>query len=660
MPYPNSMFWCAHYKLVALVAALVSLVATSGPTQAQTVPNRSATGWSSLPPDARGAILAALEGEDPWIQQAELIASNGKTADGFGFSAAVSGSTAVVGAPDHNVGSNYSQGAAYVFVQSGGTWIQQAKLTASDGATNDLFGTSVAVSGSTILVGASLHPYSPGHDGSGAAYVFVESGGTWSQQAELTSSDGAAGDGFGYSVAVDGSTAVVGAPWHMVGSNLYQGAAYVFVESDGTWSQQAELTASDGTAYDYFGHSVAVSGSTAVVGAPGHNVGSNYSQGAAYVFAESGGTWSQQAELTASDGSASDQFGTSSALSGSTMVVGAPDHEVGSNYSQGAAYVFVESVGTWSQQAELSASDGAPYDNFALSLALSGSTMVVGAPDHKVGSNNSQGAVYVFGESGGTWSQQSELTASHGAAGDQFGRSVALSGSTVVVGAPWHNVGSKTAQGVAYVFVPGASTVTVSAASLSFGNEAIDTTSPAKTVTLKNTGLGTVDISSIAASANFSVASSTCGAILFVATTCTVSVAFTPTEPGGVTGTLSLTDDAQSSPQTVRLSGAGVEPATLTPAKATYTKQAVGTTSASKTFTLTNNQTVALTSLAISTTGDFAVSATTCGASLAAKSKCTISVTFTPTQIGSRTGQLVANDSANNSPQTSNLTGTGK
>jgi hypothetical protein len=181
----NSIFRCAHDKLVALVvAALVFLVATTGPTQAQTVPNRSATGSSSLPPDARRAIQAALEQDDPgWIQQAELAASDGKAYDGFGTSVAVSGSTVVVGAPYNEYWSpNPGPEAAYVFIESGGSWIQQAKLTASDGVAGDGFGNSVAVDGSTIVVGAPLHAVSSNQSpGQGAAYVFVESGGTWSQ-----------------------------------------------------------------------------------------------------------------------------------------------------------------------------------------------------------------------------------------------------------------------------------------------------------------------------------------------------------------------------------------------------------------------------------------------------------------------------------------------
>ncbi len=279
-----------------------------------------------------------------WIQQAELTASDGAAGDAFGLAVSVSGNIAVVGAAGHKVGSNTSQGAAYVFVQSGTTWTQQAELTASDGAVSDAFGVRVSVSGTTAVVGAV------GYGGAqGAAYVFVQSGTTWTQQAKLTASDGAVNDQFGSSVSVSGTTAVVSAPNRQVGSNPSQGAAYVFVQSGTTWSQQAELTASDGAANDLFGNSASVSGTTVVVGAPAHQVGSSPIQGAAYVFVQSGTTWSQQAELTASDGAANDYFGVRVAVSGTTAVVAADNHGGG----QGAAYVFVQSGTTWSQQAEL-------------------------------------------------------------------------------------------------------------------------------------------------------------------------------------------------------------------------------------------------------------------------------------------------------------------
>jgi hypothetical protein len=262
--------------------------------------------------------------------------------------------------------------------------------------------------------------------------VFVRSGTTWTQQAKLTASDGVSNDYFGYSVAISGNTAVTGA----VAKNSLTGAAYVFVRSGTAWSQQAKLTASDGAANDYFGDSVAVSGSTAVVGAR-----QNSSTGAAYVFVPSGTTWSQQAKLTASDAAPLDNFGVWVAVSGSTTVVGA----FGKNSNTGAAYVFVRSGTTWSQQAELTAFDAAQSDNFGLSVALSGSIALVGAS----GKSSNKGAAYVFVRSGTTWSQQSELTASDSVSNDYFGVSVALSGSNAVVGAQ----GKNSFTGAAYVYV---------------------------------------------------------------------------------------------------------------------------------------------------------------------------------------------------------------
>jgi uncharacterized protein (DUF2345 family) len=243
-------------------------------------------------------------------QQAELMASDGDFHDEFGYAVAISGSTAVVGAPDKRS----AKGAAYVFVQSGSTWVQQAELAAADAARGDEFGLSVAISGSTVVVGA---PYK--HSYKGAAYVFVRSGSTWSQEAELAASDRARGDLFGIPVALSGDTAVVGAPY----KHSRTGAAYVFVRSGSTWSQQAELTASDRARLDLFGTSVAISGPTAVVGADAKD---SY-KGAAYVFVRSGTTWSQQAELTASDGASSDLFGGSVAISGLTAVIGAPGRD---------------------------------------------------------------------------------------------------------------------------------------------------------------------------------------------------------------------------------------------------------------------------------------------------------------------------------------------
>jgi hypothetical protein len=206
----------------------------------------------------------------------------------------------------------------------------------------------------------------------------------------------------------------------------------------------------------------------------------------------------------------------------------------------------------------------------------------------------------------------------------------------------------------------GGAVVTLTPTSLVFGNIVVGA-SLTKPVTVKNTGTATLNITSIAPSGSgYSIFSNTCGATLGVGKSCIVKVKFAPTALGASAGNLTLTDNAANSPQTVPLSGTGVAQATLTPATATYPATKVGVTSAAKVFTLTNKQSVSLTGITISTTGDFSESTTTCGTSLAAKGNCKISVVFKPTATGTRTGTLSVADSASNSPQTSNLTGTGK
>jgi uncharacterized repeat protein (TIGR03803 family) len=203
--------------------------------------------------------------------------------------------------------------------------------------------------------------------------------------------------------------------------------------------------------------------------------------------------------------------------------------------------------------------------------------------------------------------------------------------------------------------------ITFSPSALRFGKQAINQNSNPKTVKVTNTGTATLDLTSITSSGDdFWISAYTCGSTLAVGRTCKVKVRFTPSQLSTRTGALVFVDNAPSSPQTVPLSGVGVPPAILTPASATYASLKVGTTSPAKTFTLRNYQLVPLNNIAISTSGDFAVSATTCGLSLPAKAACTISVTFTPTQTGTRSGQLQVSDSAGNSPQTASLTGTGK
>jgi hypothetical protein len=422
--------------------------------------------WSGAPgcrargPDEVDHDKAAPPVQEPSIPEVEIHATDAGAGQFFGQSVAMSDGTAVVGASRH--GDLSGPGAAYVFERSGGAWPQQTVLTGSDSTPDDYFGQSVAVSGGTAIVGASNRQVGANR-AQGAAYVFVRSGTTWTQEAILTASDGAADDGFGYSVAVSGDTAIIGA----MGPHAMRGAAYVFERSGTTWAQKPVLTARDGAAGDCFGFSVAVSGGTALVGANRHSVGANRAQGTAYVFERGDTTWAERDRLIASDGKEFSLFGSATALSGGTAVVGAFNHQVGSNDGQGEAYVFVSNGTTWSPRPPLLASDGGFDDFFGQSVATNGSTIVVGAFHRMVGDHRGQGAAYVFAPAGPSWTQQAVVVASDGQGGDgamtidggwpegdNFGWSAAMSGDTFLVGARFHaaNAGHVGAAGAAYLF----------------------------------------------------------------------------------------------------------------------------------------------------------------------------------------------------------------
>jgi hypothetical protein len=270
----------------------------------------------------------------------------------------------------------------------------------------------------------------------------------WVQVAELTAADGGNSDELGWSVAASGNVVVVGAPFHAVGSNIEQGAAYVFVQGTDGWAnmtQTAELTASDGVENAYFGTSVAISGNTIVVGAPGTTISGNPRQGSTYVFVQPASGWSnmtQTAELVSSDGNAGDNFGNSVAIGSNTIVSGAPYASIGNNYEQGAAYVFVQPSGGWgnmTQTAKLTASDGNSGDILGVAVNISNNTVVAGASEANVGGFPSAGAAYVFMEGTNGWSdmtQTAKLTASDAAVDDYFGSAVDINGNSIAIGAP--------------------------------------------------------------------------------------------------------------------------------------------------------------------------------------------------------------------------------
>jgi hypothetical protein len=376
-----------------------------------------------------------------WSQLAELTPTNRGKQDWFGVSSAVSGNIVVVGAFDANI---EKTGTSYVYVKPSSGWknmTQRATLTPSDGGEG--FGTSVAISGDTIIVGAANASNQYGRtpdrqtQGPGAAYIFVKPASGWknlTETAKLTASDGVGGDAFGYNVSISGNTAAIGALFAHGGT----GAAYVFVKPGSGWSkmtQTAELTASDATTFDNMG-SVAISGNTVVTGAFGHN---NF-MGAAYVFTKPSTGWqnmTQRAEFSSTK--ANQIYGFSVATDGKTAIVGA----VGANQGIGAAYIYVKPKAGWKSTskftARLTASSSSGVNGLSQAISISGKTIVLGAPATTVGSNSGQGALLVYVEPATGWKTTSkfsaELTASDGAANDNLGVSAAVNGRTIVGGA---------------------------------------------------------------------------------------------------------------------------------------------------------------------------------------------------------------------------------
>lgn len=487
------------YSLRLLLPAFVSITSSLHAAESEEV--------SAVDVDA---ILAAQPAAVPIVvSQTKLFRASNADAGDYFQAVAISGDTVVIGAPfedSSGEGVNSTKqgnnslvhsGAAYVYVRDGEKWIQQAYLKASNSGKNDQFGFSVAISGDTIAIGAfgedsksSTQTDNSATD-AGAVYVFTRKDKIWTQQAYLKSSTAAAGNFFGYSVAISENSLVVGAMGENGGTSsgtgttattiARAGTAYVFTRSTTTWAQQASLKASNPGANDLFGISVGISGDTVVVGAQNESsdsTGVNGAQdddtqsnsGAAYVFTRSSSTWSQQAYLKASNTAKDDLFGHAVAIDGRTIVVGAHQESskargVNKNQSDnsaaksGAAYVFIRNGKKWLQQAYLKPSNTGAGDGFGYSVAVSGASVLIGSYGEDSNArgiqgdqgNNSalnSGAAYLFTRSGTTWSQKSYLKPSNTANNGQFGKYAAIDDDIALVAAP----GMSKYSGAAYLF----------------------------------------------------------------------------------------------------------------------------------------------------------------------------------------------------------------
>ncbi len=382
------------------------------------------------------AVYAACPVEEVEI----LVGSEGFPSDEFGQGVDIRGDYAVVGGEDHVAGTE--AGAAYFFQRIGDSWVEMHKVIGSDTDGSDRFGGAVAMSGDTAVIAARAW------NNSGAVYVFVRSGDQWIEQAKLLAPDIEPGDLFGQSVAIDGDTIIVGSTQSDSPGAVNGGAAYIFVRNGTTWSHQQRLIASDVAAFQSFGISVAISGDTALIGNSDDNHAGNDS-GAAYVFQRTGTNWSQLQKLVAPDAQAQDFFGEGLAISDDCLMIGASRDDqacpTNANCNSGSAYVFTRTGGVWAFDQLLTASDQASNDFFGLTIAMSGNIAVIGAPLD----GPAAGSAYVFARIGGSWTEQAQIQASDTLLNTRFGTSVGTDGESAIAGAVRMN---QSHLGEAYVF----------------------------------------------------------------------------------------------------------------------------------------------------------------------------------------------------------------
>jgi hypothetical protein len=484
-------------------------------TEQQEIASPSSPGQSrfgiSVDVDGNTAIVGAYFEEaayvfvrsgTTWTQQERLEASDTALLDWFGISVAVQGNTAMVGA-SQATGAEDQTGAVYVFGRVGGNWTELQKLSDPDGQTGDSFGDSIDIAGGGLLVGGPGVD-APGAAGAGAAFLFARDGSTWSQTQWFSSVDAEGGDGFGsavalgedaafvgapardgvfgsladvglasafaivpeleqpgpsaqdhfgYSVATDGTIAVIGARSDDTTDGTDAGSAYVF-ERDGTrWMLRDTLTASDGGPFEYFGGSVAVDGATVFVGAEWVDVGGHPDAGAVYVFTRSGNDWTEQLKTFALDAADFAHFGSSVDIDGDWAAVGAKWADTAGGLQAGAVYVYRRIGGVWFEWQKLTAGDGTGDDELGIAVGLDAPTLVAGAHRDRTPGTD-MGSAYVFeADEDGTWTEQQKLIQPLGGSFDFFGGSVSVSGDTAVVGASGINDGSIVGAGSAFVYV---------------------------------------------------------------------------------------------------------------------------------------------------------------------------------------------------------------
>ncbi|MCP3903538.1 MAG: hypothetical protein GY715_07860 [Planctomycetes bacterium] len=372
---------------------------------------------------------AALAVSQDEMTVTTLLASDGGSGDHFGNAIAMSEDVILIGAhEDNDLGAD--SGSAYIRRTAGGSWQHELKLNASDGAAGDQFGYSVAVEGPVAVIGARKDDDLG--SSSGSVYVFRDTGSGWVEEAKLHAPDGASSDKFGTAVVINGNRIAVSATGDDDGGSS-SGSIHLFVHDGSQWLHEQKLVVSDDAAGDFLGKSLCLDGNVLAAGAYGvDDMGSN--AGAAYVFRRTSSGWQEEAKVLAFDGTSGALMGWSVCLSGDALVVGAPQHTGINGPSAGAAYLFRHGAGAWNLETKLLASNGAGFDKFGLSVGLTGNTAVIGANLNDEGYPDT-GSAYMFQHDGTTWNEQTMVVSPSGYYWDQFGYAIAVTNGAFVVGA---------------------------------------------------------------------------------------------------------------------------------------------------------------------------------------------------------------------------------
>jgi FG-GAP repeat len=349
----------------------------------------------------------------------------GAAVDNFGYSVSISGNYAIVGAPFDDVGVNTNQGSASIYQLTGGNWVLMQKITDPAGALGDIFGNSVSISSNYAIVGAPLDDGVAGAD-QGSASIYQLTGGNWVLMQKITDPASALGDRFGSSVSISGNYAIVGAEVDDVGVNSDQGSASFYQLTGGSWVWMNKITDATGATNDYFGYSVSISGNYAIVGAYEDNVGANANQGSASIYQLTGGSWVWMNKITDPAGAVDDNFGYSVSISGNYAIVSAPSYAVLSNMNQGSASIYQLLGASWVWINRINDGGGAAGDNFGTSVSISGNYAIVGAQNTKGVGGVAQGSTSIYQRLGFGWQKVQFVNDPSGNFFDKFGNAVGI------------------------------------------------------------------------------------------------------------------------------------------------------------------------------------------------------------------------------------------